>query len=544
MSKPARPGRARLFKMATRDSVLLIYTGGTIGCLPRDAGDPRSPLVPASLDQVMAMVPHYDATARALRLGEIQVPLETISWTPPIDSSQVTFEHWIQLAREIESRYDQHVGFVVLHGTDTLAFTASALAFMLDGLDKPVVLTGSQLPIGQTRSDAVQNLVTSVEIAAARLLGETVVPEVCVFFRDSLLRGCRTTKVSASSFGAFASPNCPPLGAAGELITLDAPRLRRPGKKLVVHDHLESRIAILDVFPGMSPALLEALLSSGDLRGVVLKTFGTGNVPATTGFLQAIERAVARGIVILDVTQCLSGEVALGLYEASAGLLALGVVGGMDLTPEAALAKLAFVLGQESNPQSAADLVQLDWRGEQQASRLLIHYGGGRLEGGQSIRLSPMLHAGMSVLRNSDHGGHGDMSAQGGAGPSSGTSGSLASESRKHIGDVALHAIKPFVDNLSLYANAGNLEAAAILIAGVETAVPIQLEAHLEAPDGVSHLLGRGRIDAAAPYLLIEATAGVRSRLESLPEGKLTLVSSGPTDITWKRLDLALRVSS
>ncbi len=506
--------------MVIRDSVLLIYTGGTIGCLPRDADDPRSPLVPASLDQVMAMVPHYDAIARSLRLGEIQVPLETISWTPPIDSSQMTFEHWIQLAREIESRYEQHVGFVVLHGTDTLAFTASALAFMLDGLDKPVVLTGSQLPIGQTRSDAVQNLVTSVEIAAASLLGETVVPEVCVFFRDSLLRGCRTTKVSASSFGAFASPNCPPLGAAGELITLDAPRLRRPGKKLVVHDHLESRIAILDVFPGMSPALLDALLSSGDLRGVVLKTFGTGNVPATLDFLSAIERAAERGIVILDVTQCLSGEVALGLYEASAGLLALGVVGGMDLTPEAALAKLAFVLGQEPNARIAADLVQLDWRGEQQASRLLVHFGAGALAGSSEVLMAPSWHVGFGSLYVNTDSGMDDMLIS-----------NITSQSPAHTCGQTT-SLSP-----------DQVEAAAILLAGVQAKSAVQLEVYLVPPDGVPLRIGRGRSDPATPYLLIEATEGLRPWLDSLPQGKLKLVNDSPTPVAWKRLDMALRVS-
>ncbi|MBU6428890.1 MAG: asparaginase, partial [Cyanobacteria bacterium REEB65] len=281
------------------------------------------------------------------------------------DSAGMTFDHWVHLAKQIEENYQRHAGFVILHGTDTLAYTASALAFLLEGLAKPVVLTGSQRPIGQTRSDAAQNLVTAIEIASAALWGGTVVPEVGVFFRDHLLRGCRTTKISASSFDAFDSPNFPALGTAGETLSIDASRLRAPGGPLKVHDRLESRIAVLDVFPGMSPALLEALLSSGELRGVVLKTFGSGNVPATPGFLAAIAQAVERGVVVLNVTQCRSGEVSLGLYESSADLLARGVVGGMDLTPEAALAKLSFILGLEPDPARAADLLRRDWRGEQ-----------------------------------------------------------------------------------------------------------------------------------------------------------------------------------
>lgn len=347
-------------------SVLILYTGGTIGCVPTDPADPRSPLAPASLEQVMAMVPRYDPVTGRLLLRDAAIPIATLSWDPPIDSSQMTFEHWVQLAHDLEAQHDRHVGFVVLHGTDTLAFTASALAFMLDGLAKPVVLTGSQLPIGQTRSDAVQNLVTAVEIAAAELLSRRPIPEVCVFFRDELLRGCRTTKMSASSFAAFASPNFPALGRAGEFVHVDHAHVRSPGAGLVVRDRLEPRIAVLDVFPGMSPTLLDALLSAGDLKGVVLRGFGTGNVP--TGFADALGRAVARGVVVVVVSQCPSGEVSLGLYEASAGLRELGILSGGDLTTEAALTKLAFALGQDPDPAAVARAFRRDLRGEQRSA--------------------------------------------------------------------------------------------------------------------------------------------------------------------------------
>jgi L-asparaginase len=363
--------------------VFVVYTGGTIGSLPKDKRDPLSPLVPARLEEVMAGLPSYADDSRIL-LNDQWIRLGTYSWPEPIDSSNVTMDDWKAMAELIKAHYDKYEGFVILHGTDTLAYTASALAFMLENLAKPVVLTGSQLPIGRARSDAVQNLVTSIEIAAARSLGRPVIPEVGVFFRDELYRGCRTTKLSASSFDAFHSPNCEPLARAGEHIVtgrLHASAERRTHRLRVVSD-LEPNIASIDIFPGMSAELLRHMLATEDLKGVVLRTFGTGNAPTRPDFLAAIHSAIRSGKLIVDVTQCHSGEVELGLYDSSAGLLSRGVVSGLDMTTEAAIAKMSVVLGRQKDLAVAADLMQINLKGEQRQSIFHLHFGEGRLEEG------------------------------------------------------------------------------------------------------------------------------------------------------------------
>lgn len=356
--------------------VLIIYTGGTIGSLPKDRKDPLSPLVPAELSQVLARVPTYDVERQQILLGNTWIRLGTYSWEEPMDSSNMSHEEWKALAGIIAEHYSEYEGFVVLHGTDTLAYTASALAFMFDNLCKPIVLTGSQLPIGRTRTDAIQNLVTSLEIAAARSLQAPVVAEVCVFFRDRLLRGCRTTKMSASSFSAFDSPNCEPLIRAGEHLIVRRQTVRREPTSdiLTVFDQLEPNVASISISPGMSPLLLRNLLDTRGLRGVVLQTFGTGNAPTAPEFLDTIQDAVESGMLIVNVTQCRSGSVELGLYDASAGLLSRGVISGMDMTVEAALTKLFVVLGTESNIAVAADKMQLDLRGEQRQSIFHLHF--------------------------------------------------------------------------------------------------------------------------------------------------------------------------
>lgn len=365
MRAPAAPG------------VLIIYTGGTIGSLPKDPNDPLSPLVPAHLDEVLARLPTYDVAQHRILLENTWIPLGTHSWHHPLDSSNITLDDWKEMAQLVAANYGDYEGFVILHGTDTLAYTASALAFMLDNLCKPVVLTGSQLPIGRSRSDAVQNLVTSLEIAAARSLGAAVIPEVGVFFRDRLYRGCRTTKMSASSFNAFDSPNCLPLVQAGERLRVAAhrqPLTDDSEAPLRVIDSLEVNVASMGIFPGMNPQLLRTLLDTEDLRGVVLQTFGSGNAPTNAEFLDTIDDAVRSGKLIVNVTQCRSGEVELGLYDASAGLLSRGVISGKDMTVEAALTKLFVVLGTESDIGVAADTMQLCLKGEQRQSIYHLHF--------------------------------------------------------------------------------------------------------------------------------------------------------------------------
>ena len=378
-----------VFMADEAQGVLIIYTGGTIGSLPEDPRDPLSPLAPHRLEEVMERLPNYDPRMGRIAIGGQWIRLGTHSWEPPIDSANITLDHWQQLARRIEEQYAGYEGFVILHGTDTLAYTASALAFALDNLGKPVVVTGSQKPIADTRSDAVQNFVTSVAIAAAKSLRAPVVPEVCVFFRDHLYRGCRTTKLSASDYNAFASPNYPPLAQAGEHIAVRTRNVRPvTDEPFRVRTALEPQIASLDIFPGMSTELLRNILTTDGLKGVVMRTFGTGNAPTTPEFLDVIEEAVRSGKVIVDVSQCPSGEVELGRYEVSAGLLARGVISGLDLTPEAAMTKLAVVLGNEPDIARAADIFQLSLKGEQSKSIFHLHFGAGQVGEGQSTTVA------------------------------------------------------------------------------------------------------------------------------------------------------------
>ena len=359
----------------TDRGVFIIYTGGTIGSLPRDKKDPLSPLEPAPIEEVLAQLPRYDIHDQKLALGQHRIKLGTYSFDPPLDSSNIGPQDWARMAQVVKDNYASYEGFVLLHGTDTLAYTAAALSFMLENLQKPVIITGSQKPIGDTRSDAAQNLITAIEIAAGRSLETTVVPEVCVYFRDLLTRGCRTTKLSASSYNAFDSPNLKPLATAGEHIVFDDTIIRPAStQRLHIRTKIEPNVASLDIFPGMKPELLRKMLTALDLKGVVLQTFGTGNAPSFPDFLQPIGQAVDDGVLIVDVTQCRQGEVELGLYEVSAGLLARGVVSGMDMTPEAALTKLFIILGDETDANVAADLMQLNMRGEQRISIFNLHF--------------------------------------------------------------------------------------------------------------------------------------------------------------------------
>lgn len=316
-------------------SVLLIYTGGTIGML----ADPRTgALRPMDLSHLEEQVPE---------LSRVGVRLSSIAFEKPIDSSDMRPADWIRIARIIGDNYDKHDGFVVLHGSDTMAYTASALSFLLEGLAKPVILTGSQLPIGTIRTDAKENLITAIEVAAAKdEQGRAMVPEVAVYFEYRLLRGNRTVKVHAERFEAFRSPNWPVLGEAGVRIKYDRSAiLPHRTSTLRVHDRLDDRVAVIRLFPGIRGAWVRHALSMPDLRAALLTTFGSGNGPTDPDFIAALREARDRGIILLNVTQCVGGRVEQGRYVTSQAFAEMGVVPCSDMTVEAAVTKAMFLLG-------------------------------------------------------------------------------------------------------------------------------------------------------------------------------------------------------
>lgn len=327
--------------MNSKASILLIYTGGTIGM----ANNPvTGTLVPIDFSQVYAQIPE---------LQRFDFSLETITFEPVIDSSDVSPATWSEIAGTIVANYDNHDGFVVLHGTDTMAYSASALSFMLSGLEKPVIFTGAQLPIGVLRTDGKENLITAIEIAAARENGSAVVPEVCIYFENRLLRGNRTIKYSAEHFNAFSSPNLPPLAEAGLQIRFNRDLIRYPTVRqpLTLSDSFNRGVAVLRLFPGISRELVRAVLNAEGIEGIVLETFGTGNGPTLTWFLDEISDFISRGGIVLNVSQCQAGSVSMGLYETSSGLQAAGVISGRDITTEAAVTKMMVLMGSNLSPE-------------------------------------------------------------------------------------------------------------------------------------------------------------------------------------------------
>jgi L-asparaginase len=348
--------------------VLVVYTGGTIGSMPREPLDPKSPLVVVDWAEfrrrTSSLSPRLaDGSTNARYIG-FNVDGCTL---PPVDSCNIGPDYWVDVARLIADNYDRYEGFVVLHGTDTMVYTASALSFMLEGLAKPVVLTGAQLShLANVRNDALQNLLTSLLIANPRHSGLPLVPEVSVFFHEELLRGNRSRKVNASGFAAFKSPNYPPLASAGESIIVDRRVLRPPGSRLRLRSHIEPNVASVIFFPGIQEAsILQDVLSDPRLKGLVLMTYGVGTVPCDSRVLDPIAAAVKRGVVAIAVTQCGGGMVELERYEASAKLLEAGVVSGRDMTPEAALVKLMVLLGDpDLGPADVRKLLSQDLAGE------------------------------------------------------------------------------------------------------------------------------------------------------------------------------------
>ena len=335
--------------MTHRKKVYIAYTGGTIGMKrTRDVYKPE----PGYLQSQMSHMPE---------LRHATMPSYTINeYEPLLDSSNMTPREWVKIARDVEANYDRYDGFVVLHGTDTMAYTASALPFLLSGLRKPVILTGSQIPLCEIRNDARENLITSLMLAASY-----DIPEVCLYFGGKLLRGCRSTKVSADGFAAFDSPNFPPLGNVGIDIEVNRDLVRKPrGTKLAVHEITNPIVSALRLFPGISPELVRNVLRP-PLQGLVLEAYGVGNGPdQNRDFLDALADATRRGVVIVDCTQCLEGTVDLSEYAAGSALARAGVISGADMTAEAALAKLYYLFSRGFSAERVKREMQRDLRGE------------------------------------------------------------------------------------------------------------------------------------------------------------------------------------
>ena len=334
-------------------SILVLYTGGTIGMMQ----DPKTgALVPFDFDNIYVHLPV---------LKNFGYQIDFYSFDPLIDSSNMSPDFWARLAQKIGEEYENYDGFVVLHGSDTMAYTASALSFMLENLSKPVVLTGSQLPMGVVRTDGRENFLAAIEIAAAKEDDTAIVPEVCIFFQDQLLRGNRTTKFDAENFNAFASTNYPLLADVGVHIKYNTEKIMKPNfKRLKIHTNMERNVGILKLFPGISEDYVRHALRSPHLKAMVLETFGSGNATTAMWFLDSLKEAVDNGLIILNITQCKAGSVEMGRYETSLDMVRIGVISGHDMTTEAAVTKLMYLLGEGLPSDKIKQVLQMSIRGE------------------------------------------------------------------------------------------------------------------------------------------------------------------------------------
>ena len=340
--------------MQSKTKILLIYTGGTIGMIK----DFESGALKAfNFSKLLQRIPE---------LKLLECAIETLSFEVPIDSSNMNLADWVKMAEIIEANYDLFDGFVVLHGSDTMSYSACALSFMLENLNKPVIFTGSQLPIGDLRTDAKENLITAIQLASLQIQGQPAIKEVGLYFEYKLYRGNRTTKINAEHFNAFTSPNYPELAESGVHLKINDALLWSSTSllPLKVHTHLDDNVIILKIFPGINAHILEAVFAIPTLKGVVLETYGSGNAPSETWFIAILEKAIKRGVHIVNVTQCAAGSVNMGQYETSTGLKSIGVISGKDCTTEAAITKLMYLLGQHTASEGFKTCFETSIRGE------------------------------------------------------------------------------------------------------------------------------------------------------------------------------------